>query len=44
MKFSRQRWINHRDLAACIHQKVVGACMVDRYRRNDLGALDEPEA
>jgi hypothetical protein len=44
MKFSRQRWINHRHLGACVHQKVVGAGMVDRYRRNDLGALDEPEA
>ncbi len=43
VKFGCQRWINHRDLGACVHEKVLRAGVVDHDRQNDLGALDEPK-
>jgi hypothetical protein len=34
VKFGCQQWIHYREPATCIHQKFVGAGMVDNNRHN----------
>ena len=43
VKFVCQRWIHHCGQGACIHQKVIGAGMVNDYRHNDSRTLYEVE-
>jgi hypothetical protein len=44
VKFGCQQWIYHRELGACIHQKFMGAGMVNDYWHNYSGTLYEVEA
>ena len=44
VQFGCQQWIHYREPGACIHQKFVGAGMVDDYRQSYQGTLYEMEA
>jgi hypothetical protein len=43
VKFGCQRWIHDRGPIACIQQKFVRAGMVNDYRHNYSGTMDEVE-
>ena len=41
IQFGSKRWVHHGDEVAGIEEEVVGACSVDAYGNDYLGAPDE---